>query len=64
MCCFKCALLADVLQYLEVVHTCFVLLARSAGLLDKLAPAALLLSAGRKTLGRSNVSSFNLGKPL
>lgn len=45
-------------------RTCFVLFASSAGLLDKLAPAALLLSAGRNTLGRSNRSICNLGKPL
>lgn len=30
-------------------HTCFVLLASSAGLLDRLAPATLLLIAGRSS---------------
>lgn len=48
----------------QCVHTCFVLFASSAGLLDRLAPAALLLSAGRNSLGRSNRSIWSLGKPL
>lgn len=48
----------------EFAHTCFVLLASSAGLLDRLAPAALLLSAGRNTLGRSNSPKCSLGKLL
>lgn len=45
-------------------HTCFVLLASSAGLLDRLAPATLLLIAGRSSRGRSNSSLRNRGKPL
>ena len=48
----------------ECVRTCFVLLDSSAGLLDRLAPAAPLLIAGRNSLGRSNSSMCSLGKLL
>lgn len=50
--------------YRHTQHTCFVLLASRAGLLDRLAPAALLLSAGRSSRARSNSSLRNRGKPL
>lgn len=45
-------------------RTCLVLFASSAGLLDRLAPAALLLRAGRSSRGRSNSSLRSRGKLL
>lgn len=45
-------------------RTCLVLLASRAGLLDRLAPAALLLSAGRSSRARSNSSLRSRGKLL
>lgn len=48
----------------KCTHTCFVLLASRAGLLERLAPATLLLIAGRSSRGRSNSSLRNRGKPL